>query len=219
MNVQDFILFGLIAYLLGSIPTAVWIGKAYYGLDVREHGSKNAGATNTFRVLGKKPGILVLLIDITKGGMASSIPYFALTAMIALPDSGPNTAALIHIGNVQIVASILAVVGHVFPVFAGFRGGKGVATSLGVIIGLQPIAALICLAVFLSVFIASKYVSLGAMAAAVVFPIVVHFVLKNESLWMTLFSILLAVLVIFAHRKNIGRLARGEENRMNLFKK
>jgi glycerol-3-phosphate acyltransferase PlsY len=219
MNVQDFFIFGLIAYILGSIPTAVWIGKVHYGIDVREHGSKNAGATNTFRVLGKKPGIIVLLIDILKGALASSLPYFALSAMITLPDSGPNAEQLIGIGNVQIVASILAVVGHVFPIFAGFRGGKGVATSLGVIIGLQPIAAIICLVVFLSVFIASKYVSLGAMVAAVVFPFVVHFVLKNESLWMTLFSILLSVLVIFAHRKNIGRLMSGEENRMNLFKK
>jgi glycerol-3-phosphate acyltransferase PlsY len=219
MNVQDYFTFGLIAYLLGSIPTAVWIGKAYYGMDVREHGSKNAGATNTFRVLGKKPGVIVLLIDILKGALASSLPYFALSAMITLPDSGPNAEQLIRIGNVQIVASILAVVGHVFPIFAGFRGGKGVATSLGVIVGLQPIAALICLAVFLCVFIASKYVSLGAMVAAVIFPIVVHFVLKNESLWMTLFSLLLSVLVIFAHRKNIGRLWRGEENRMNLFKR
>jgi glycerol-3-phosphate acyltransferase PlsY len=219
MNVQDYFIFGLIAYLLGSIPTAVWIGKAYYGMDVREHGSKNAGATNTFRVLGKKPGIIVLLIDILKGALASSLPYFAMPAMITLPDSGPNTEQLILIGNVQIVASIFAVVGHVFPIFAGFRGGKGVATSLGVIIGLQPIAALICFGVFLCVFIASKYVSLGAIVAAVIFPIVIQFVLNNESLWMTLFSILLSVLVIFAHRKNIGRLMRGEENRMNLFKK
>lgn len=219
MNIQDYLIFGLIAYLLGSIPTAVWIGKAYYGMDVREHGSKNAGATNTFRVLGKKPGVIVLLIDVLKGALASSLPYFVLTAMITLPDSGPNAEQLIRIGNVQIVTSILAVVGHVFPVFAGFRGGKGVATSLGVIIGLQPIAALICLAAFLCVFIASKYVSLGAMVAAVVFPFVVHFVLKNESLWMAMFSILLSILVIFAHRKNIGRLMRGEENRMNLFKK
>ena len=216
---MNYIQFGIIAYLLGSIPTAVWIGKAYYGIDVREHGSKNAGATNTFRVLGKKPGIIVLLIDILKGALASSLPFIVLTSSIVLPNEGPNEAAMMNILNVQIVASILAVVGHVFPIFAGFRGGKGVATSLGVIIGLQPIAALTCLGVFLVVFILSKYVSLGAICAAVVFPVVVHFVLKNESPWMTLFSITLSILVIFAHRKNIGRLVRGEENRMNLFKK
>jgi glycerol-3-phosphate acyltransferase PlsY len=107
----------------------------------------------------------------------------------------------------------------VFPLFAGFRGGKGVATSLGVIIGIQPLAALICFGAFLCVFVVSKYVSLGAIVAALVFPFVVHFVLKNESLWMTLFSIVLSLLVIFAHRKNITRLWRGEESRMNLFKK
>jgi glycerol-3-phosphate acyltransferase PlsY len=204
MNGQDYIEFGLIAYALGSIPTAVWIGKAYYGVDVREHGSMNAGATNTFRVLGK---------------LASSLPYFVLPSLIVLPDSGPTEILQLHIMNVQIVASILAVVGHVFPIFAGFRGGKGVATSLGVIVGIQPIAALICLVVFLMVFITSKYVSLGAMVAAVFFPFIVHFVLGNESLSMTLFSLVLSVLVIYAHRKNIGRLIRGEENRMNLFKK
>ncbi len=219
MNVQDYFIYGLIAYLLGSIPTAVWIGKAYYGMDVREHGSENAGATNTFRVLGKKPGIVVLLIDISKGALASSLPYFVLTPLIVLPTEGPSDAALLHILNVQVVASILAVVGHVFPLFAGFRGGKGVATSLGVIIGIQPLAALICFGAFLCVFTVSKYVSLGAIVAALVFPFVVHFVLKNESLWMTLFSVVLSVLVIFAHRKNIGRLWHGEENRMNLFKK
>jgi glycerol-3-phosphate acyltransferase PlsY len=219
MNGQDYIEFGLIAYALGSIPTAVWIGKAYYGVDVREHGSMNAGATNTFRVLGKKPGIIVLLIDILKGALASSLPYFVLPSLIVLPDSGPTEILQLHIMNVQIVASILAVVGHVFPIFAGFRGGKGVATSLGVIVGIQPIAALICLVVFLMVFITSKYVSLGAMVAAVFFPFIVHFVLGNESLSMTLFSLVLSVLVIYAHRKNIGRLIRGEENRMNLFKK
>jgi len=219
MNVQDYIEFCVIAYLLGSIPTAVWIGKAHYGIDVREHGSKNAGATNTFRVLGKKPGIVVLLIDIVKGALASSLPHFVLMSSVVLPNEGPSDAVLIHILNVQVLASIFAVVGHVFPLFAGFRGGKGVATSLGVIIGLQPLAALICFAAFLSVFVVSKYVSLGAIVAALVFPLVIHFVLKNESLWMTLFSILLSLLVIFAHRKNIGRLWRGEESRMNLFKK
>ena len=128
---MDYIIFGIIAYLLGSIPTAVWVGRAKYGIDVREHGSKNAGATNTFRVLGKKAGITVLSIDVLKGFTASFLPY--------LFNVGEwQSERLI---TVQILASILAVVGHVFPVFVGFRGGKGVATSLGVIIGLHPPAA------------------------------------------------------------------------------
>lgn len=206
-----YIVFSLVAYLFGSIPTAVWVGKAWYGIDVREHGSKNAGATNTFRVLGKKPGKIVLLIDVLKGAFATLIPVITSHFYLHL-----EIDTLI---KVQILASIFAVTGHVFPIFAQFRGGKGVATSLGVIIGLQPIAALICLVIFLIVFIGSKFVSLGAICASIAFPLVVRFVLKEESIWLFGFSILLSGLVIFAHRKNIGRLIKGEENKMNLFKK
>jgi glycerol-3-phosphate acyltransferase PlsY len=206
-----YILFSIIAYLFGSIPTAVWLGKAWYGIDVREHGSKNAGATNTFRVLGKKPGRIVLLIDVMKGALATLIPVIISHVYLHL-----EVDALVEI---QLLAATFAVTGHVFPIFAQFRGGKGVATSLGVIIGLQPIAALICLMIFLFVFISSKFVSLGAICASVAFPLVVRFILKEESQLLVGFSILLSGLVIFAHRKNIGRLLKGEENKMNLFKK
>jgi glycerol-3-phosphate acyltransferase PlsY len=206
-----YILFSLIAYLFGSIPTAVWLGKAWYGMDVREHGSKNAGATNTFRVLGKKPGRIVLVIDVTKGALATLIPVITSHCYLHL-----ELDALI---KMQILAAIFAVTGHVLPVFAQFRGGKGVATSLGVIIGLQPIAALICLGIFLIIFIGSKFVSLGAICASIAFPFVVRFVLKEESAWLLGFSVVLSGLVIFAHRKNIGRLFKGEESKMNLFKK
>jgi glycerol-3-phosphate acyltransferase PlsY len=205
----DLCLFSILAYLLGSIPTAVWVGKKWYGLDVREHGSKNAGATNTFRVLGKKPGIVVLLIDVLKGTLATAAPVLYLT----IPGNEE------HLMNIQLLSAICAVIGHLYPVFAGFRGGKGVATSLGVIIGMQPIAALCCLIVFLVVFIASKYVSLGAMSAALTFPIVTYFFLKITYLPFLTFAVLLCSLVIFSHRKNIERLWKGEENKMNLFKK
>ncbi len=198
------------AYLLGSIPTAVWIGITYYGIDPREHGSKNAGATNTFRVLGKKPGFLVLCFDIIKGAVAACVPYLLIDDTVLFRD---------NLINLQILSSISAVFGHIFPVFAGFKGGKGVATSLGVIIGIQPIAAVICLLVFLAVFVSSKYVSLGAIAAAVCFPFVVRFVLCENNLWLSVFSITLSLLVIIAHRKNINRLLNGSENKMNLFKK
>lgn len=198
------------AYLLGSIPTAVWVGKAWYDLDVREHGSKNAGATNTFRVLGKKPGILVLLIDVAKGAFAVSIPMF----WIHFDDQSIDDQQDL----LQIVAAIFAVVGHIFPVFAGFRGGKGVATSLGIIIGIQPLSAAICFGVFLIVFILSKFVSLGAIVASVCFPIIVY-VLHPESTEMQVFSLVLGTAVILAHKKNIKRLIKGEENKMNLFKK
>lgn len=198
------------AYLLGSIPTAVWVGKAWYDLDVREHGSKNAGATNTFRVLGKKPGIVVLLIDVAKGAFAVSIPMFWIHFVDQSIDDQQDL--------LQIVAAIFAVIGHIFPVFACFRGGKGVATSLGIIIGIQPLSAAICFGVFLIVFILSKFVSLGAIVASVCFPIIVY-VLHPESSEMQVFSLVLGTAVILAHKKNIKRLIKGEENKMNLFKK
>lgn len=206
---MDYMLFALAAYLLGSIPTAVWIGKMRYGVDVREHGSKNAGATNTFRVLGKKPGIVVLSIDILKGFIAVILPF-----LLGKGVWGSDT--LIHL---QLISALCAVIGHVLPLFAGFRGGKGVATSLGVIIGIHPPAAAICLGVFLIVFIVSNYVSLGAMMAACAFPILLVTVFGIRSPWLIAFSIVLSCAVIYSHKKNIWRLLRGEENKMNLFKK
>ncbi|MFT5778973.1 MAG: glycerol-3-phosphate acyltransferase PlsY [Crocinitomicaceae bacterium] len=203
----NYLLFGSIAYLLGSIPTAVWVGKAKYGVDVREHGSKNAGATNTFRVLGKKPGIVVLFIDIVKGFSAVIIPWG-----IGL-GHWPEDELI----QVQLVAAICAIIGHVLPIFAGFNGGKGVATSLGVVIAIHPAAAGICLTLFLITFLITKYVSLGAMAAAVCFPLMIILYFKVVSLWLIAFSIILSIAVIVVHRKNIRRLIKGEENRMNLF--
>ena len=208
--IVDFILTGLIGYLLGSIPMAVWVGKAWHGIDVREHGSKNAGATNTFRVLGKKPGIVVLTIDILKGVMAVLSPF-----LITFLSEGNIESSIDHL---QIVAAIFAVLGHMFPVFAGFKGGKGVATSLGIIIGMQPIAAVICIVAFLIVFISFNFVSLGAIVASIIFPVIV-FMRHPESTEMHIFSFILAGAVILAHRKNIKRLIKGEESKMNLFKK
>jgi glycerol-3-phosphate acyltransferase PlsY len=206
---MNFLIFGVIAYLLGSIPTAVWVGKKYYGMDVREHGSKNAGATNTFRVLGKKPGILVLLIDVFKGALAVLMPFFILQNQL-------DSESIIHI---QLVAAIAAVLGHVFPVFAQFKGGKGVATSLGIIIGIHPAAALMCLGIFLVIFILFHYVSLGAIAASIAFPLLIVYLFQVDSIWLRAFAIVLGAVVIFAHKKNIVRLIQGEENKMNLFKK
>ncbi|NCA22140.1 MAG: hypothetical protein EBS86_13495 [Crocinitomicaceae bacterium] len=119
----------------------------------------------------------------------------------------------------QLTASFSAVCGHVFPIFAGFRGGKGVATSLGIVIGINPLAAIICLLLFLVVFVLSKYVSLGAITAATAFPFVSYFVLKQDARIMIIFTIVLSFLVILAHRRNISRLLKGEENKMNLLKK
>lgn len=208
---MDFIIVALVAYLLGSIPSAVWIGKTMYGVDVREHGSKNAGATNTFRVLGKKPGILVLTIDILKGFLATFLPVLFQLFLVDQTED--------HIIQLQIVGAIGAVIGHVFPVFASFNGGKGVATSLGVIIGIHPPAAGICLLLFMLIFILSNYVSLGAISAAIAFPLVLRFIFNVQSIWLIVFSVILSLAVILAHRKNIKRLLSGTENKMNLFKK
>lgn len=207
MNWTDF-LWAIPAYFLGSIPTAVWLGRAKYDLDVREHGSNNAGATNTFRVLGKKAGRVVLTIDILKGMLAVLIPYFVLPVEFSDP----------HLTHIQLVASFMAVLGHVFPIFAGFKGGKGVATSLGVIVGLQPLAAGICLLVFLIVFVTTQYVSLGSISAAIVFSGCL-WLFPINTLALPIFGSLLAFIVIFAHRKNVKRLIDGTESKMNLFKK
>lgn len=205
----EFIIIGISAYLLGSIPTAVWIGKSMHNTDVREHGSKNAGATNTFRVLGKKAGSIVLLIDIAKGCLAVLLPL-----ILGFGEWKTNT--LVHF---QLVAAVVAILGHVFPLFAGFRGGKGVATSLGIIIGMHPPTAAVCLGIFLIVFIAFSFVSLGAIVGAISFPLVLEFVFNNEIFALRIFSIVLCIAVVATHHKNIGRLLKGEENKMNLFKK
>jgi acyl phosphate:glycerol-3-phosphate acyltransferase len=212
---MNFLIFGSIAYLLGSIPSAVWIGRSWYGIDVREHGSKNSGATNTFRILGKNAGVFVLIIDVFKGLLAILLPsilsHSIFTGKLVL--EGEN---LIH---VQLVAAIFAVIGHVLPVFARFKGGKGVATSLGVIIGIHPSTAAICLLVFLLVFLITNYVSFGAICASITFPICLSLLFKVTDFWFLLFSVFLAFAVIFAHRKNIIRLLKGEESKMNLLKK
>lgn len=200
----------IIGYLFGSIPTAVWIGRFYFKLDVREHGSKNAGATNTFRVLGKKPGIIVLFIDVLKGVIASIFPVIFIEF---------HEMSYTFLISLRLISSIFSMIGHVLPVFAKFKGGKGVATSLGVLIGLQPFAALICFSVFLLVFIASKYVSLGAISSAFTYPFIVYFVDPNVLPHEMIFTVTLSSAVVFTHRKNIFRLLKGKENKMNLFKR
>ncbi len=194
------------AYLLGSIPTAVWIGKQFYGIDVREFGSGNAGATNTFRVLGKKAGIPVLLFDIIKGSIAVALAYFSSLET--------GSAAFI---NLQLGLGVAVLIGHIFPVFAGFRGGKGVATLLGLVICILPAACGIALIVFLATLFLTRYVSLSSMMAGASFPFILHFILKNENQVLTIFSITVAVLLILTHRKNIIRLFKNQESKVTLF--
>ncbi|MBL8010875.1 MAG: glycerol-3-phosphate 1-O-acyltransferase PlsY [Flavobacteriales bacterium] len=196
----------VLAYLFGSIPTAVWWGRAFHGIDVREHGSRNAGATNTFRVLGPRAGVPVLLIDVLKG----FLPVRVLPNLSGLEVDGEGWMWL------RVVLVLATVLGHLYPVFAGFRGGKGVATSLGGVLAVHPGAALICVAAFVVVFSLSRYVSLGSMTAAVAYPLAVVLVFHESSPVKVGFAVLLCLLVLYTHRQNIGRLWRGEENRMDL---
>jgi len=193
------------AYLLGSIPSAVWIGKMLYGIDVRKHGSGNAGATNVFRVLGYKAGIPVLLFDVFKG-------WLAVQLAIWIPVPGLNPDMLVY---VRIGMALAAVLGHVLPVYVGFKGGKGVGTIAGAGIALFPAAILIALAVFVVVLAITHYVSLSSVIAALLFPLVVYFITGVRHPGLIGLSILAAVFIPVTHRKNIRRLLKGEERKIS----
>ncbi|MEI8137245.1 MAG: glycerol-3-phosphate 1-O-acyltransferase PlsY, partial [Bacteroidota bacterium] len=198
----------LLAYLIGSIPTAVWIGKAFYNIDVREFGSGNAGATNTFRVLGQKAGIPVLIIDILKGALAVSLAF--------LSSYGFESDEFV---NLQLALGIAALVGHIFPVFAGFRGGKGVSTILGIVMCILPLSCCLSLLIFLIVLLSSRMVSLSSMIGGFTFPFILYFVFNNTNPILTSFSIVVAVLLILTHRKNIIRIVNKQESKINFISK
>lgn len=195
----------LIAYLMGSIASSVWVGQLFYGIDVREYGSGNAGATNTIRVLGIKAGIPVLLLDVLKGFFAVYLVYL----MPGVPDST----------DVKIILGIASVLGHIFPVYVGFRGGKGIATLLGIVVAIHPYAALLSIATFAVIFIISRYVSLSSMLASLAFPFWIIFKYKETELSMIIFSVAVAILVLITHQKNIERLINKEESRISFSKK
>ncbi len=203
MNIPLLVLTLVLAYLLGSVATAVWVGKIFHNIDVREHGSGNAGATNVIRVLGWGTGIPVLFLDMLKGWVAAMLPVFFNLA-------GEGSALLT---NLQIATGIAAVAGHVLPVFAGFRGGKGVATVCGVMLAIHPVVTLSCLGVFLLVLFISAYVSLASMSAGVAFPVLLILVFGTPSVVLKIFSVIVAAALLFTPRKNIKRLLRGEESR------
>lgn len=201
-----YVLLLAMAYLLGSIPSAVWIGRRYYGVDVREHGSKNAGATNTLRVLGRRAALPVFALDVAKG--------FAAVMLWHL--SPAETESQVFFFKIALVAAV--VLGHIFPVFAGFRGGKGVATLTGSVLGVNPPAVLLCIATFLVVLAISHYVSLSSMTAGVMFPIYDVLIFKEDFPPMIIFGCVVAVLLIFTHRRNIRRLIDGTESKIYLWK-
>ncbi|MDZ7266985.1 MAG: glycerol-3-phosphate 1-O-acyltransferase PlsY [candidate division KSB1 bacterium] len=206
----SFLLVLFAAYLAGSFPTAILVGRLLRGsdFDIRNEGSGNAGGTNVFRVLGWQAGLAVMLVDVFKG--------FAATHWISRwqPLGTPHIDATV----LPIVAGVAAVLGHIWTVFAGFRGGKGVGTAAGMILALYPLAALVCLVIFIVVVYATRYVSLGSMLAAVSLPVVLLLVQKftrqeiPEAHFQ--FSLALAFLIVFTHRKNIQRLLAGTENRL-----
>lgn len=208
----------VLSYLAGSIPGSVWVGKALYGIDVREYGSGNAGATNVFRVLGWKPGMLSALVDLGKGLLAAG-----LIATIRL-DSLPYGYEFWHVETmVRAGAGVAAIIGHMFPVWARFRGGKGVNTAAGVLIALTPVTMGIVLGVFVLVLVVSRYVSLASMTAAFTFPTAIavqKYLFHTEAFdsSVLVFGILLALGIFVAHRSNIRRLINGTENRIRKFR-
>jgi glycerol-3-phosphate acyltransferase PlsY len=209
MLTTETLLFVLLAYLTGAFPSAVWVGKTFYKIDVREFGSGNAGATNTFRVLGKKAGIPVLIMDIFKGWL--SVNYISFLTNI------PESAEAVF--EIKLAFGIAAVIGHLFPIYTGFRGGKGIATLLGLLIGLHAVAALYSILVFVIVFITSKYVSLGSILASIAFPILVILILGSTNVSLNLFAFFVPILSLITHQKNIERLLRGEETKVKFVKK
>ncbi len=204
MNLLFLVISVVLAYLIGSIPVAYIFGRVLKGIDIREHGSGNMGATNAFRVLGKGPGIIVLILDIIKG----IIPVTLIANAFGLTDAWS-----------LVTIAVAAVVGHNWTVFLGFKGGKGMATSLGVLIGLAiqfqvlRFILLWVLATWLAIFLLSGFVSLASMIAAILFPILM--VAHLEPLPLILMSIVLCVFIIFRHRSNIKRLAKGQESRVS----
>lgn len=199
----------VLAYLLGSIPTSIWVSKSVFGFDIREFGSGNPGATNTFRVLGSKWGAFVMIVDITKGVIATSL-------YILIPFYLQNELART---NFMIILGLAAVLGHIFPIWADFKGGKGVATILGMALAIQPIVALICIIVFLITLFTTRFVSLSSMLASLVFMVLILFIFNEKETSYRVFAIIVAVMVVVTHQKNIGRLLNGKENKAPLFKK
>jgi acyl phosphate:glycerol-3-phosphate acyltransferase len=202
------VLFILFAYLIGSIPTAVWISRYFFGVDIRDYGSGNSGATNTFRVLGSKWGCIVMSVDVLKGVIATSL-YIVLP--FYMHNEWDRTNLMVGLG-------LAAVVGHIFPLWADFRGGKGVATLFGMILAIQPLVALYCVGVFLLCLYLTRFVSLSSILASIAFMVLILFIFNEKEPLYRAFAIAVALLVILTHQKNISRLIRGSESKIPILK-
>ena len=212
MLTTENIVFLLLAYLIGAFPSAVCLGRTFYNTDVREYGSGNAGATNTFRTLGPKAGIPVLLMDILKGWIAVNLVYFVMDNQLMSDEK---------FFELKLAFGIAAVIGHLFPIYTGFRGGKGIATMLGFMIGIYWQAALLSTFVFILTLLISKYISLSSIIASLAFPFIVIVILgmNNTNSSLIIFSIFVPILSLITHQKNIERLIRQEENKAKFGKK
>ncbi len=206
---QELILI-FIAYLIGSIPTAVWVSKYYFGIDIRDYGSGNAGATNTYRVLGAKWGTIVMIVDMLKGVIATSL-YIIIPFYVVAAHDWDRTNLMIGLG-------LAAVLGHIFPVWANFKGGKGVATLFGMVVAMQPSVALCCVAVFLCVLYLTRFVSLSSILSSIAFAVFILFVFNDDVTLYRIFSVAVALMVILTHQKNINRLLKGTETKVPILK-
>jgi acyl phosphate:glycerol-3-phosphate acyltransferase len=202
------ILLIILAYLIGSIPTAIWVSRAWFGIDIREYGSGNSGATNTFRVLGSRWGAFVMSVDIIKGVVATSL-YILLP--FYLHEEADRTNFMVGLG-------LAAVAGHIFPIWAEFRGGKGVATLFGMVLAMQPAVAVCCVGVFLLVLYLTRFISLSSILASVAFAVFILFIFNEKETLYRGFAIAVALMVVLTHQKNITRLLRGSENKVPILK-
>jgi glycerol-3-phosphate acyltransferase PlsY len=198
----------VLAYLIGSIPSSVWVGRYFFDIDIREYGSGNAGATNTYRVLGPKWGTIVMIADMLKG-------IIAVKLALLLPNYIDNETQL---QTLQIGLGLSAVVGHIFPIWADFRGGKGVATLFGIILGISPWTALSCVGVFLLVLFLTRFVSLSSILASIAFPVFILVIFNVDNHVYRVFAIAVALMVLLTHQKNIGRLLKGVESKVPILK-
>ena len=198
----------ILAYLIGSIPSAVWVSQRFFNIDIRDYGSGNAGATNVYRTLGSKWGTIVMLIDMLKG-------MIAVKLALLLPEYADLETAF---QNLQIILGMAAVLGHVFPIWADFKGGKGVATLFGMVLGISPLTALSCIGVFALVLYLTRFVSLSSILASIAFPVFILVIFDVDDQFYRVFAIAVALLVILTHQKNIGRLIRGEESKVSILK-
>ena len=198
----------LLAYLIGSVSTSVWVSKRFFNIDIRDYGSGSAGATNVYRILGSRWGTFVMIMDMLKGVLAVQLAWL-------LPEYLDSE---IQFQNLQTGLGMAAVLGHIFPIWAEFRGGKGVATVFGMVLGISPITAVSCAGIFLLVLYLTRFVSLSSILASIAFPIFILVVFNVENPLYRIFAIAVAFIVILTHHKNIGRLLRGEESKASILK-